>query len=301
MNRSARRILYFIVTVLLLGFSINTLAANSGTLTIQTSQVNTSGEYTAAIILSKNTNAEMIQFCLRYDSDMLELLSIAAGDAFAGITAPTISKPKSGTVYFVWEALSPLNQGGTLVSLTFRAKPGSQGEASIWFDYEEDFIFADADYQSLSITANNGSITLDATSTAAPASESSSSSTVIKGYNNGIEFDSNELSLSIGAEAILTINEAQDFLVWSSSNEAVATVEDGRVKAVSEGTAIITATSMDGTKEATCVVTVGSITSTSVEETVGYEEPILLYWTGIIVLALTIGTTIILIVKRRKK
>lgn len=50
-------------------------------------------------------------------------------------------------------------------------------------------------------------------------------------------------------------------IIWSSSNEEVATVVNGVVISKTTGTATITATSAaDGAKTATCVVTVGSIT-----------------------------------------
>jgi uncharacterized protein YjdB len=45
-------------------------------------------------------------------------------------------------------------------------------------------------------------------------------------------------------------------VTWTSDNEEVATVVDGVVTAVSEGTASITVTTVDGNLTATCVVTV---------------------------------------------
>jgi len=47
---------------------------------------------------------------------------------------------------------------------------------------------------------------------------------------------------------------------WLSTNPAVATVVDGLVTAVSEGSATIVATSQDGNRSATCVVAVGAPT-----------------------------------------
>ena len=51
-------------------------------------------------------------------------------------------------------------------------------------------------------------------------------------------------------------NATDKVLYWKSSNEKVATVSEGTIKAVGEGTATITATSRDGGKTATCKVTV---------------------------------------------
>ena len=69
----------------------------------------------------------------------------------------------------------------------------------------------------------------------------------------------NELTLTEGNTATLTATVAPDdadnkTVTWSTSAEAVATVENGVVTAVHEGTAVITATA--GGKSAACTVTV---------------------------------------------
>jgi len=51
-------------------------------------------------------------------------------------------------------------------------------------------------------------------------------------------------------------NATNKSVTWSSSNTAVATVENGVVTAVGNGTAVITVTTEDGGKTATCTVTV---------------------------------------------
>ena len=53
-------------------------------------------------------------------------------------------------------------------------------------------------------------------------------------------------------------NVTDKVLYWKSSNENVARVSEGNVTAIGNGTAIITATSRDGGKTATCTVTVGN-------------------------------------------
>ena len=64
---------------------------------------------------------------------------------------------------------------------------------------------------------------------------------------------------------VLPSNAAQKTITWASSKASVATVEAGRVTAITEGTATITASA--GGKSATCVVIVskGAIAVTSVE------------------------------------
>lgn len=53
---------------------------------------------------------------------------------------------------------------------------------------------------------------------------------------------------------VLPENATYKTVTWTSSDETVATVEDGKVTAVGEGVAIITATTADGKKTASCTV-----------------------------------------------
>ena len=82
-----------------------------------------------------------------------------------------------------------------------------------------------------------------------------------------ISLKTTKLSMNTGEKAILyAVYNPSDVtdkvLYWTSSNENVARVSEGNVTAVGKGTAIITATSRDGAKTATCEVTVdgGAVT-----------------------------------------
>ena len=76
-----------------------------------------------------------------------------------------------------------------------------------------------------------------------------------------VSLDKTELSLEVGATETLTAtihpdNATKKDVIWTSSDPAVATVdEEGTVTAVAEGTATITAI-VDGLFTATCIVTV---------------------------------------------
>lgn len=78
----------------------------------------------------------------------------------------------------------------------------------------------------------------------------------------GVKLNKAELTLTEGQEEALTAavqpqNATYKTVAWSSSNEKVATVdENGKIKAVSGGSAVITAKSTDGGKTASCKVTV---------------------------------------------
>ena len=88
----------------------------------------------------------------------------------------------------------------------------------------------------------------------------------------GVNLDKSSATLTEGETATLTATVAPDNasnkeVTWSSSNEAVATVTNGKVTAVKEGTATITVTTKDGGHKANCAVTVNKPASTEVAVT----------------------------------
>lgn len=87
-------------------------------------------------------------------------------------------------------------------------------------------------------------------------------------YVTNVELDRSELALSLGDSYTLqaTVHPADadnKAITWSSSDESVATVENGTVKAMGAGTATITVRTADGGHTATCVVTVTDPTGTA--------------------------------------
>lgn len=88
---------------------------------------------------------------------------------------------------------------------------------------------------------------------------------------NSLSFD--ELNTSQTLVATATPSNTTDTITWSSSNPSVATVTNGVVRSISNGTAIITATC--GAQTATCNVTVNysSSSTTKTREQVLSENP----------------------------
>ena len=86
----------------------------------------------------------------------------------------------------------------------------------------------------------------------------------LKSLPSGVSLNAAEAKMYINWEYQLTAsitpeNASSKHINWSSSNTAVATVNaNGRVKALAKGTAIITATTVNG-KTATCTVTVNPV------------------------------------------
>lgn len=77
----------------------------------------------------------------------------------------------------------------------------------------------------------------------------------------GVSISSPSLNLKVGEESKLTAtvspSDASDITVaWTSGNPSVASVTDGVVKGLAEGTSTVTVRTVDGGKTASCLVTV---------------------------------------------
>ena len=81
-------------------------------------------------------------------------------------------------------------------------------------------------------------------------------------HTTGVVIDNQSLTINIGESMnlfanTLPVGQSDNQVMWSSSNENIATVDDnGIVKAIKQGNCIITAESVDGGYTAQCMVTV---------------------------------------------
>lgn len=90
----------------------------------------------------------------------------------------------------------------------------------------------------------------------------------------GVSLDNESIELEVGGTLTLTATIAPDTATnknvsWKSDTEDVATVKDCAVTAVAAGNAVITVTTEDGGKTATCNITVTEKTSSSEEDETG--------------------------------
>ena len=93
----------------------------------------------------------------------------------------------------------------------------------------------------------------------------------------GVNVNPTSLSLEVGdssslAATVLPINATNKNVTWTSSNTSAATVSNGLVTAVSEGSATITATTADGGFTATCAVTVAEAEVPTVDFTISKDD-----------------------------
>ena len=114
----------------------------------------------------------------------------------------------------------------------------------------------------------NGVYSSSSTGSATPSSATPSTDT-INGYNSGgttvsvtgVSLNKSSTSITVGGAETLEAtvapaNATNKSVTWTSSNNNVATVGNGTVRGVSEGSATITVTTSDGGFTATCTVTV---------------------------------------------
>lgn len=91
-----------------------------------------------------------------------------------------------------------------------------------------------------------------------------------------VSLDQASLRLLVGETATLTAtilpeNATNTVVEWSTDNDAVATVNDGTVKAIGAGSATVTVKTADGGKTATCSVEVEETTEISIHK-MSYER-----------------------------
>ncbi|MCR5490506.1 MAG: carbohydrate-binding domain-containing protein [Bacilli bacterium] len=87
----------------------------------------------------------------------------------------------------------------------------------------------------------------------------------------GVSLNYSSLSIAAGSSAQLNVtivpyNATNLAVTWTSSDESVATVANGKVTGVSEGSATITVTTADGSYKATCKVSVTKSSGTTASE-----------------------------------
>lgn len=89
---------------------------------------------------------------------------------------------------------------------------------------------------------------------------------------SGVYLNNSTLSIVEGQSKtleakILPINATNKNIIWTSSNTSIAKVNNGQVTGIKNGTAIVTATTVDGGKKANCVITVKAKTTVTSTKT----------------------------------
>lgn len=171
-------------------------------------------------------------------------------------------------------------EAGSSEKLTATVTPEDATDKSVsWSSSAEDVAKVDAEGNVTAVKEGSAVITVTTTDGGKTAS-CNVTVTAKTIHPDAVALDKTELVLDEGATekltATVTPEDATDKSVkWSSSSEDIATVDaEGNVTAVKEGTAVITVTTTDGGKTATCNVTVNAAPAVVITGETFYKEGI---------------------------
>ena len=195
----------------------------------------------------------------------------------SGEIVVTVTKPKNATqalyvksitVYYYnplaitaisLDKTSTTLRAGTTETLTATVTPENATDAVVWSSSNEK-VATVADGVVTAVA--EGTATITAASASDPTIKAECVVTVLAPVAvTDVTLNKSATTLLVGWTETLTAtvapeNATNKDIVWSSSDESVATVENGVVTAVAKGTADITVTTADGNHQATCKVKV---------------------------------------------
>ena len=207
-------------------------ATGTPTITCESKECNPGDSITVDAIISNNPGVTYLEVTPSY-SEELGTPTVNNGEIFS------ITKGKN----LVFDADEDVSDNGKLVSLTFSVSETVEpGDYSVSLTFRSAFNY---DEQSVTFTVVPAKVTVKAKPVPV----------------TGVSLDKTTATVKTGNTVTLTPVFAPDTatnknVTWSSSNEEVATVANGVVTGVKEGTASITVKTEDGNFEASCAVTV---------------------------------------------
>ncbi len=225
------------------------------------------------VIISGGGTPSMMQYCVSYDSSILECVSVSVGGAFSGNNAPIINHVE-GKIYFIWDSLTPLSSGGTMIHIEFVSI--EEKDTSVGIDETETFIVADSNFTEIGNVTGSAEIDLaeDEKPEIPPENVMKpEDSKEPEDVEEGIEKIPSE-DITEDLESKAEISE-EDKTVWESGDENVVVIEDGKIVPVSPGQTTITVKTEDGEKEASMEVIVtedGKIETVEVIENENYKK-----------------------------
>ena len=155
---------------------------------------------------------------------------------------------------------------GEEISLTATVKPDNATDKAVTWTSDKTDVATVEDGKITAVKEGTATITAKAGDKTATCKV-----TVKKGVVEvtSITLDKSSISLTVGGEETLTAtvkpdNATDKTVTWTSSSDAIATVTDGKVKAVKNGTATITAKAGDKTAKCIVVVSKSSVAVTSI-------------------------------------
>jgi len=169
--------------------------------------------------------------------------------------AVTVTIPVTGVT--LNKTMLALSTGGTETLIAIIAPSNASNKNVTWASSDTAVATVNTDGLVTAIAGGTTKITVT-TQDGGKAAECAVTVTVAV---TGVTLNKSSLTLDVGDEETLTVtvapsNAANKRVTWSSSKPDIVTVTGGRITAVDSGTAIITVTTQDGGKTATCTVRV---------------------------------------------
>lgn len=256
---------FLLALVMILNLGITAFAEGTYTISLTTEDDTADvSEYVYVTVSGSQTiTSPGAQACVEFDPEYLEYdeSKSTIGTACSTFTAKAMNQAGHDYVSLAFQSLgSPIElAAGTWYTLAFKTLKAGNTTVSIW----QKFVY-DSSYAEITTTATDTvTFTITEPSTNVPVT--------------GVTLNQTALSLGVGSSSTLTATVAPDnatnkAVTWTTDNAEVATVADGVVTAVAEGTATITATTTDGSFTANCTVTV-TAAATADGYTVSMEVP----------------------------
>lgn len=178
------------------------------------------------------------------------------------ICTVTVTEPAApiGVTAIALKASTTIAIGGTeTLTVTYTPADANTGKALTWKSDNTAVATVDANGVVKGIAAGKAKIT--ATSTTNPAITATCAVTVQAVAVTGVSLNKTSINLQVGGSETLTAtvtpaDATNKEIIWNTSDGSIATINNGKVTAVSAGKTTITATTVDGNKTATCTVTV---------------------------------------------
>lgn len=204
---------------------------------------------------------------LRSNNNNSGIVTTASGGLIKKVAVVWGSSTASGRTINVYGSNSPFTDPTQLYNVAQGSDITNIG--TIVYGTSTELTIA-GEYTYVGIRSSNGALYLDSVTF---SWETSGSSTV---NVSGVTLNKTSTTLDIGQAETLTAtvapsNATNKNVTWTSNNENVATVENGVVSAVAQGSATITVTTVDGGFTATCSVTVNGGSSVTEEGTFNFR------------------------------
>lgn len=240
---------FFLALALILNLGITAFAEGTYTISLTTEDDTADVSEYVYVTVSGSPTVMMTaaQACIEFDTEYLEYDESAStiGTAYSGFTAKKMNQAGHDYVSVTCQSFAAPTQlvEGNWYTLAFKTLQPGNTTVSIW----QKFVY-DSNLEEMTTTATDTvTFTITEPSTNVPVT--------------GVTLNQTALSLGVGSSSTLTATVAPDnatnkAVTWTTDNAEVATVADGVVTAVAEGTATITATTADGSFTASCTVTV---------------------------------------------